>query len=73
MVEEFLRIRQESSVGEYHDKFEDLRVRRETLKPGLEEPYFLSVFIGSLRDNIRPMVEKSRKPKHSLKPINLTQ
>lgn len=30
--------------------------------PGLEESYFLSVFIGGLRDDIRPMV-KMFKPK----------
>lgn len=41
---------------DYHDKFEELRVRTETLMPGLEESYFLSVFIGGLRDDIRPMV-----------------
>lgn len=61
-MEEFMRIRQEGSVVDYQDKFEELRVRMETLMLGLEQPCFLSIFIGGLRDNIRPMV-KMLKPK----------
>lgn len=62
VVEEFMRVRQEGSVGKYQDKFEEPRVRMDTLMLGLEEPYFLPVFIGGLRDDIRLMV-KMLKPK----------
>lgn len=43
-------------MEKYKDKFEDLRVRLEKVMPNLGENYFLSVFIGRLRDDIRPIV-----------------
>lgn len=67
IVEEFTKMRQEGSVDEYQDKFEDLRIRMERVMPHLGNDnflcgfiggfdYFLCGFIGGLRDEIRPMV-----------------
>lgn len=60
VVEEFMKMRQEGFIGDYQDKFEDIRVRMERFAPALEENYFLSGFIGGLRDEIRPMVRMLR-------------
>lgn len=60
VVEEFMRIREEGTIEAYQDKFEDLRM----VMPSLGEPYFLYVFMGGLRDEIRPIVRV-------LKPTNL--
>ncbi|XP_057989135.1 uncharacterized protein LOC131172203 [Hevea brasiliensis] len=40
---------------EYQDKFEEMRIKMERVMPYLEEGYFLSAFIGGLRDEIHPM------------------
>lgn len=53
-------MRQEGIVEDYQDKFEDIRVRMERFVPVLDEYYFLSGFIGGLRDEIRPMVRMLR-------------
>ncbi|XP_021653075.2 uncharacterized protein LOC110644554 [Hevea brasiliensis] len=56
VVEEIMKMRQEGTVEEYQDKFEDRRIRLERVMPNLGEAYFLSAFVGGLRDDIRPMV-----------------
>lgn len=60
-LEEFMRIRQEGTIEEYMDGFEDVRIKLERVMPSLGEPYSLSVFIGGLRDEVRPLV-RMRKP-----------
>lgn len=65
-VEEMMRLRQEEGVADYEDQFEELRIRMEWLLVDLREAYFLSTFIGGLKDEIRFMVRM-------LKPTTLTQ
>lgn len=59
-MEEFIKIRQDGSVEEYQDKFEELRVHMERVMPHLRKAYFLSVFIGGLKDEIRSMLRMIR-------------
>lgn len=56
-VEGFMKLIQENSVEEYQDEFEDTRIRLERLILELGESYFLSRFIGGLKDGIRLMVK----------------
>lgn len=56
IVEEFMKMRQESSVGEYQDNYEDSRIRMERVMPHLGEHCFLYCFIGGFKDEIRHMV-----------------
>lgn len=56
VAEEIMRMRQEGTMEECQDKFEDIRIRLERLMPNPGESYFLSSFIGGLRDDVRPMV-----------------
>lgn len=56
VIEELMRTRQEGNMEEYQDRFEDIRIRVERVMPSLGEAYFSSVFIGELRDDIRPIV-----------------
>lgn len=56
IVEEFMRIKQDGTTREYQDKFEEFRIKIEKIMPSLREECFLSVFIGRLNDDIRPMV-----------------
>lgn len=65
-MEEFMRIRQEETIEEYLDKFEDMRIRLERVMPSLGEPYLLSLFIVRLKDEVRPVVRM-------LKPTTLAQ
>lgn len=44
--EGFLKLRQENTVEEYQDEFEDMRIRMERVMLELGESYFLSRFIG---------------------------
>lgn len=60
VIEELMRTRQEGTIWEYQDKFEDIRIRVEWIMPNLVEAYFLSVFIGGLKDEIWPVL---RMPK----------
>ncbi len=55
-----MKIRQEGSVEDNQDKFEDLRIRMERVLPALDENYFLSGFIRGIRYEIRPMVRMFR-------------
>lgn len=66
IVEGFMRLRQENSVEEYQDEFEDTRIRLERLMPELSESYFLFGFIGGLKDEIRLTVK-------TMKPVSLSQ
>lgn len=66
ILEGFVKLRQENSVEEYHDEFEDIRIRLERLMLELGESYFLSGFIGGLKDEIRLMVKM-------MKPVSLSQ
>lgn len=61
-----MKLRQENSVEEYQDEFEDMRIRLERLMPKLEESYFLFGFIGGLKDKIRLMVKM-------MKPVSLSE
>lgn len=45
-----MKLRQENSVEEYQDEFEDMRIRLERLMLELGETYFLSNFIGGMKD-----------------------
>lgn len=56
VVDEFMQVRQDGSIGMYQDKFEELKVRMKILMPNLGESYFLFVFIGGIKNEIRPMV-----------------
>lgn len=51
---------QEGTVGDYQDKFGDIRVRMERFMPELGENYFLFGFIGGLMDEIKLMVGMMR-------------
>lgn len=51
-----MKMRQEGSIEDYQDRFEDPGIRMERVMPHLGEDYFLGGFIGGLRDEIRPMV-----------------
>ncbi len=56
-----MKLRQENSLEEYQDIFEDLRIRMESVMPDLGEAYFLSAFIGGLKDEIR-LIVRMMKP-----------
>lgn len=49
IVEGFMKLIQENSVEEYHDEFENMRIRLKRFMPELGESYFLSRFIAGLR------------------------
>lgn len=56
ITEEFLKLRQDGTLDEYQDKFENLRIRMDRVLLELGESYFLSRFTCGLKDDIRPMV-----------------
>ncbi|XP_057986530.1 uncharacterized protein LOC110636696 [Hevea brasiliensis] len=66
LVEGFIKLRQEGSLEEYQDEFEELRIRIERLMPELGESYFLFAFMGGLKDEIRMVVRM-------MKPVSLSQ
>lgn len=59
-VEELMKIRQERTIEDYQVRFENVRIRVERLRPSLDEAYFLSVFVGGLKDDIRPLIRMLR-------------
>lgn len=65
-MEEFMRIRQEGTIEEYLNRFEDVRIILERIMPSLEELSLLSILVGGLRDEVRPVVRM-------LKPTTLAQ
>lgn len=65
VVEEFNKLRQNGSVEEYQEKFEELKSLMLMKNPKLDEQYFVSSFISGLKDEIRPMVKMFKPEKLS--------
>jgi len=57
VVEEFNKLKQEGAVEDYLIRFEELKSLLTLSYPTLDEPYFVSSFISSLKDELRPTVK----------------
>lgn len=57
VVEEFNKLKQEETVQQYQEKFEELKSLMRTLNFGLSEAYFIPSFISGLNDELRPAVK----------------
>lgn len=64
-VDEFNKLQQLGSVKEYQEKFKDLRTLMLLRDSHLTKSYFVSSFISSLKEEIKPML-KLLKPSTSL-------
>ena len=62
MVEEFNKLKQEKSLEDYMEKFEELKSLMSSWNPSVPEAYYVSSFINGLKEDIRPML-KILKPK----------
>lgn len=56
----FNKLRQVSSVGDYEDKFEELRALVVSKNKGFSEEYFVSSFLSGLKDHIKGSVKMFR-------------
>ncbi|KAL9265266.1 Transposon Ty3-I Gag-Pol polyprotein-like protein [Drosera capensis] len=54
VVEEFNRLQQRGKLEEFIKQFEELRYQMLLLNPQFPEPYFISSFIGRLKEELRP-------------------
>ena len=57
IVEEFNKLKQEGSVTDYQERFEELGVLMWNMQPTLTDKYFVPSFISGLKDELRSMVK----------------
>ena len=54
---EFNKLTQEGTIQQYQVKFEEFKSLMINLNPGLSEAYFVSSYISSLNEELRPTVK----------------
>ncbi len=59
LVRKFNKLEQTSSVENYQEKFEDLRVRMLYLNPTFSEEHFIQSYISGLKEEIIPFIDIS--------------
>ena len=57
VIEEFNKLKQEGSITEYQEKFEELGALMSNAQPTLTNQYFVSSFIRGLKDELRSVVK----------------
>ena len=72
VIEEFNKLLQERSVGEYQEKFEELKPLMLIKNRNLDENYFISSFISGLKEEIKPMI-RMLKPATLIEAFELSQ
>ncbi|XP_027120880.2 uncharacterized protein [Coffea arabica] len=72
VVEEFNKLRQEGSIEEYQEKFEELKPLMLIKIRNLDENYFISNFISGLKEEIKPMI-RMLKPATLVEAFELSQ
>lgn len=57
IVDEFNKLKQENSLMEYQERFEELRPIMLRENPHFNEYYFISYFISGLNEELKPMIK----------------
>lgn len=66
IIGEFNKLKQDGTVEEYQERFEELKSFMLNMNRSLTEDYFVKSFLSGLKEEIRHMV-------YMLRPVNLTQ